>query len=170
MLKKLFVIALLSATYFAHATSYTMFSGLSCNSSYSCNFPSSGYTQGSQVTDCTFTFTSCSANYGSLLFCNLFGSGSSCSVGSQNGGTTTWTCTLNQNGLDYLNNCLNSGNCNFGLNCSGNWNIGSCSVNYNCNPTPHNTVPDTSSTVLLLGAAFLGLEVFRRRFQLARAK
>lgn len=168
-MKKQLIIALLGISTIVHATTCTVFSGLNCyNSSYACSLSSGLVASGSQISDCNFSFTSCNSSSSGLLYCNLQGSSSACTVGSQSGSTTTWNCALDSNGLNYLNNCLNAGKCDFGLNCSGNWNIGSCTVNYTCNPTPHNRVPDSSATVYLLGLVLLGVELFRRQFSVAR--
>jgi hypothetical protein len=167
IMKNYLIIALLGISTLVHATTCTVFSGLNCNnSSYNCSLQSSLGAYGGQISDCNFTFTSCSTPSTGLLYCNLFGGSTACTVGSQTSSTTTWVCNLDSNGLTYLNNCLYSGNCNFGIGCSGNWNIGSCCVNYTC-PTPHNHVPDTAMTVGLLGFTLLGVELFRRRLVVA---
>jgi len=169
-MKKHLIIALLGLSTLVHATTCSVFSGLNCNNnSYNCSLQPTLGTYGGQISDCNFTFTSCNTPSTGLLYCNLFGGNNVCTVGSQTSSTTTWVCNLDSNGLNYLNNCLNSGNCNFGVSCTGNWNIGSCCVNYTCTPTPHNNVPDTGMTVGLLGLTLLGVELFRRRLTVAVA-
>jgi hypothetical protein len=168
-MKKTIFAALMAVAVMAQANTCTLISNSSGTGNYNCSLPVSN--GGQQVTSCTFTFTSVSCP-SSVLYCNLLGGSSSCNIGSC-GSANTWTCTLDNNGLNYLNNCLNSGgNCNFGLNCGGCWNIGSCKCDYTCGGggTPKNNVPDTSVTVLLLGATLLGLELSRRKLVPARAK
>lgn len=167
-MKKYLVLTLLGVSMLAQATSYTLFSGLNCyNSSYSCTLPVTTIAPDQQITDCKFTFTSMNT-YSGLLYCNLLGNNSSCSVGSKYGSSTSWTCTLDSICLDYLNNCISSGNCNFNLGCYGNWNIGSCQVEYTCQPKPNCSVPDSSTTIYMLGLALLALELSRRKLALAK--
>ena len=166
-MKKIIFAAFAAVALMAQANTCTILSNSSGNGNYSCSLPVSN--SGQQVTSCTFTFTSVSCD--SLLYCKLLGSSSSCSVGSC-GSANTWSCTLDNNGLNYLNSCLNNGNsCSFGLNSGGCWNIGCCKCDYTCGGgTPKNNVPDTSVTVVMLGVTLLGLELFRRQSVLARAK
>ena len=165
-MKKFIFAAMMAVTATVQANTCTLFSNQSGNN-YSCSLPVS--TGGQQVTSCTFTFNSISCP--SVLYCDLLGSGSSCSVGTQKGSTTTWTCTLDSTGLNYLNSCLDSGKgCSFNLDCFGKWNIGSCQCDYTCGGTPHSTVPDTSMTVVLLGLTLLGMELSRRKLVPARVQ
>ena len=172
-MKKYLIIALLGVASVVNATSYNLFSSVNCyNNSYSCNLPVSAVPSGQQISTCTFTFNSLSAYQSGLLYCNLLGNGSTCNVGSKGSSATTWNCTLTSVGLTYLNDCLSKGKtCNFGISCSGGWNIGNCSVNYTCTPTPHTTsVPDVASTAALLAFGLLGVCVLRRKLVLASAK
>ncbi len=170
MIKKLItMVALLGTVTLAQANSYsnsyTLASGLKCNNStYNCSVPISDIASGDQVSACTFTFTSCStqSRSGGYFSCDLFGTGTSCTLGSQHGSTQTWTCTLDSDQIACMNQCLTSGNCNFGIQCQGNWNIGSCKVSYNCHPSRE--VPDGMNTAYLLGAALVGIVLIRRQF------
>jgi hypothetical protein len=168
-MKKFLILAALAVTTVAQATTCTLFNNYSgYNNSYNCSFPSSSIGANQQVSSCTFTFTSCNSWYPSgSLYCNLLGSGSTWTCGSQSSSTSTWNCTLNNSCLTYLNNCLTSGSCNFNLNCYGGWNVGSCTVDYTCTPKPH-TVPDTATTVLMLGLALIGIEFSRRKLAVAK--
>jgi len=149
-----------------HATTCSLFSSVNCNSSYTCGLPTSSWT-GQQVTSCTFNFNSCSLTSGGsgYLYCQLTAPGNTtCSVGQTTSSTQTWTCTLDSTGLNYLNNCLASGTCDFGIGCLGNWNIGNCSVDYTCTPgTKVPSAPDLATTALLLGMSLTGLELVRRK-------
>ncbi len=155
-----------------HATTCNLFSSVNCNSSYTCSLPTSSWT-GQQVTSCTFNFNSCSLTSGGsgYLYCQLIApNNSTCTVGQNNGPTQSWTCTLNSTGLNYLNNCLTSGTCDFGIGCLGNWNIGNCSVDYTCSPgTKGQSVPDLATTAFLLGLSLTGLELVRRKLVPAAA-
>jgi hypothetical protein len=165
-MKKIIFAALMVVATLAQANTCTLFSNTSGNN-YSCSLPVN--TGGQDITTCSFTFNSVYCP--STLFCNLLGNSSSCNVGFQQGSCNTWTCTLNSTCLNYLNNCLGSGNnCSFNLNCWGGWNIGCCQCDYTCGGTPHNSVPDTFTTVLMLGLTLLGLEVSRRKLVPARAQ
>jgi hypothetical protein len=165
-MKKIIFAAMMAVTAVVQANTCTLFSNQSGNN-YSCSLPVS--TSGQQVTSCTFTFNSISCP--SVLYCDLLGSGSSCTVGTQKGSTTTWTCTLDSTGLNYLNSCLDSGKgCSFNLDCFGKWNIGSCQCDYTCGGTPHSTVPDASMTVVLLGLTLIGMELSRRKLVPARVQ
>lgn len=136
------------------------------NNNYSCSLPTSQWS-GQQITSCTFTFNSCNV-YGQL-YCNLSGNNSYLNCGSYNSYTHTWSCTLDNNQLCYLNDCLSNGKCDFNLNCYGYSYIGKCSWTYTCTPkTPH-VVPDTVTTAFLLGVGLLCVEGLRRR-QLVPAK
>jgi hypothetical protein len=158
----------LSLNAVVHATSCNLFSAVNCNnSSYNCSLPTSSWT-GQQITSCTFDFNSCTLNSSGsgYLYCQLISpNNSTCSVGQNNGPTQSWTCTLNTAGLNYLNNCLASGKCDFGIGCLGNWSIGSCSCDYTCTPvTKGQSAPDLAATALLLGMSLTGLELLRRKF------
>jgi len=173
--KLIAVIALLGISTIVHANSYsnsyTLASGVNCNnSSYNCSIPVGNIAPGQEISDCTFTFTSCNTHSrtGGYFSCDLFGSGVNCSLGGQHGSTQTWTCTLDSTQLSCLNQCISSGNCNFGINCQGSWNIGSCCINYDCHPKRE--VPDSSSTVYLLGAALVGIALLRRQMVPAMAR
>ena len=157
MKKFALIFALLGSVTLAQANTTTLFNNLNCdNNSYSCSLPDIG--SGYQVTDCTFTFSSVNCSLLSYLSCDL---DNTWGVGTKNVSTSTWTCTLNTNDLDYLNNCISSGkDCDFDLSCFGDYNIGSCTLNYDC----QRGVPDTATTVILLGIALLGLEALRRKF------
>jgi hypothetical protein len=176
MIKKLItMVALLGTVTLVQANSYsnnyTLASGLNCNnSSYNCSVPISSIASGYQVSDCIFTFSSCNTQSHSKGYfsCDLFGTGTSCTLGSQHGSTQTWTCTLDSDQIACMNQCLASGLCNFGISCQGNWNIGSCSVSYNC--TKKREVPDGSTTLYLLGAALVGIELIRRQMVPALAR
>ncbi len=140
MIKKLILtlVAFVSITSMVQANSYNsynLFNGLNCNNnSYGCSL---NFGAGQQVTDCTFTFTSCNTSYhGNYLSCDLNGVGITCKLGSCQGSTSTWTCTLDQTQLGCLNQCFSSGKCDFNVNCYGNWKIGNCTCKYTCNPTP----------------------------------
>ena len=173
MIKKLIlaITAFVGITTLVHANgynTYNLFNGLNCNNNnYGCNLNIGG---GQQISDCTFTFTSCNTSYhGNYLSCDLDGVGVNCHLGSCTGSTSTWTCTLDQTELNCLNQCLGTGKCDFDVNCHGNWNIGGCTCTYTCNPTPGNhNVPDTASTVMLLGAAIAGVEMLRRHQMTAK--
>jgi hypothetical protein len=170
-MKKLIIVALLGISTLVHANTCSVFSGFNGNNnSANYSLQSCFSTGGSQVSGCTFTFTTCNTSSSGLLYCNLFGGTSTCSIGSQNGSTTTWTCTLDSNGLNCLNSGLNSGSCNLNLNCTGNWSIGSCSCNYTCTPTPPQAAPDTAMTFWLLGLGLMVVEVSRRRMVAARVQ
>jgi hypothetical protein len=164
-MKKIIFAALMTVTAMVQANTCTIFSNQS-GKNYSCSLPVS--TSGQDITSCTFTFTSVSCP--SLLYCDLLGGSSSCNVGTcQKGSANTWTCTLNSTCLTYLNSCLDSGKgCSFDLDCFGKWNIGCCQCDYTCGGTPHNNVPDTSMTVVLLGLTLLGVELSRRKLVPAR--
>ena len=156
----------MAVTTMVQANSCQIFSNQSGNS-YSCSLPVSG--NGQPITSCTFTFNSVTCP--SVLYCNLKGDNSSCNVGTEQGSSGSWTCTLDSNGLNCLNSCLSSGNnCTFSLDCWGKWNIGSCQCDYTCGGTPHNNVPDTSMTVVFLGLTLLGMELSRRRLVPARVQ
>ena len=164
MKKLALLIALVGSVTLAHATSTTLFNNLSCNNnSYSCSMPTIG--PNLEVSDLTFTFSTVNCGKTGTLSCDLENLGNTVLCGTQKGSTTTWTCTLSSSCINYLNNCISSGKgCNFNLSCLGFCNIGSCTCNYDCKPTPPKNVPDTSVTIAILGAALLGLEVFRRKF------
>jgi hypothetical protein len=166
-MKKLIFAALMAVTAMVQANTCQIFSNQS-GYNYSCSLPVSN--SGQQISSCTFTFTSISCS--SVLYCDLLGGGSSCNIGTcQKGSNNTWTCTLDSNGLTYLNNCLSSGNnCGFSLDCWGKWDIGCCQCDYSCGGTPHNSVPDSSMTVVLLGLTLLGVELSRRKLVLARVQ
>lgn len=151
----------------AHATSYQIFSGLTCYGNYNASLPVTSLSADTQITDCTFTFTSVHTHSSGLLYCNLQGDSSQCNVGTQSGSTSTWTCSLDGNGLDYLNKCLANGDCSFDLTCTGNYHIGSCQVDYTCCPVPR-ACPDTAWTAGLLALGLLGMEMARRRFSPAK--
>jgi hypothetical protein len=168
-MKKYLFIALLGISTFANATSYTLFSSLSCyNNSYNCSLPIANVAPDQEISDCTFTFNTINTSFrSSLLYCNLVGNNSSCSIGSQTGSASTWNCSLDNNGLTYLNNCISTGSCGFNLGCYGGYNIGNCQVSYNCKPKTQNC-PDSSTTAYLLGLGILGMELARRKFALAK--
>jgi hypothetical protein len=167
MKKLALVIALFGAVSLAQATTCTLFSNVSgYNNNYNCSLPT--VTSDNQITDCTFTFDSVNCGNRGYLYCDLVGNNSNCNVGSV-GTTSTWSCTLDANGINYLNNCIASGNnCDFNLNCYGNCNIGDCKITYDCTPCPGKGVPDNALTVALLGIALLGLDMSRRKLALAR--
>ena len=167
-MKRIIILALLGITTLANATSYTLFNSLNCyNSSYNCSLPLVNIAPDQEISDCSFTFNSINGGHSSQLYCNLFGDGSNCHVGSQTGSTSTWDCTLNNSGVTYLNNCLKSGNCGFNVSCYGGYNIGSCQVSYTCKPKTQ-SCPDNSTTAYLLGLGLLGVELARRKLALAR--
>jgi len=88
------------------------------------------------------------------------GSESFASVGT----ILTWKIILNAAQLTALNSYLaaNAGVFDIGLDPDCHYNVGGLCFKY--------TTPDAATTVLLLGASLLGLEVLRRRFVLAKAR
>jgi hypothetical protein len=166
MIKKLFVLAMLGVATLAQANSFTICSGVNGYNNYNCTLNSSSFT-GGEISGCTFTFNSCFAPWTGALSCNLKDSTSSWNCGSS--GSSSWSCTLDQSGCDYLNKCLASGSCDFNLFCGGSWHCGSCTITYTCKP-PKNNVPDTATTIYALGLALLALEVTRRKLVVAKAK
>jgi hypothetical protein len=169
-MKKIIFAALMAVTVMVQANTCTLFSN-QFGYNYSCSLPV--ITSGQQFTSCSFTFSSILCP--SLLYCNLLGNSSSCTIGTLSGSFGKWTCTLDSTGLSYLNNCLTSGNsCSLNLACAGFglWDIGSCQCDYTCSGggTPHSTVPDTSMTVVWLGLTLLGVELSRRKLVPATAR
>ena len=87
------------------------------------------------------------------------------SWGSGNNDGKTITINITGNALTDLNSYLSTSprgfNIGFDPDCI--YNFSSLSFTY----TTRSVVPDTASTVFLLGAGLLGLEIFRRKFALA---
>jgi hypothetical protein len=171
-MKKYLTIALLGIATLANANTCNLFSSVNCyNTTYNCGLPVTTPSADQQISSCTFTFTSLNSYSAGLLYCNLTGGSSTCNVGSQGSSTPSWTCTLNSAGLDYLNNCVSSGkSCNFGIDCRGGWQVGSCKVDYTCSPTPHTAVPEVASTAALMGLGLLAVGLFRRQLVPALVK
>jgi hypothetical protein len=164
-MKNFLIAAMLGVATLAHANSFTVCSSVYGKNNYDCSLSSSSFS--GDITGCTFTFDSCYTRFSGLLSCNLKDTSGSYTCGSS--GQRSWTCSLDSNGLNYLNNCLdNSDSCDFNLFCGGDWHCGSCTVTYTCSPGPKRNVPDTATTVFALGLALLTLEVTRRK--LAPAK
>ena len=163
MKKTYLALALIAMTSLAQANTCTLLSSCSLNSStsYSCDLTPTLGTGGQQVTGCTFNFNNCSATTfgGGVLYCNIGG----INIGTCTQTTSSWVCTLSSTGLTTLNNCIAAGStCDFGLSCSGGWNIGGCTANYTCTPVPH-SVPDAASTASLLSLGLAAVSLIRRK-------
>lgn len=163
MKKNYLILALVAMTSLAQANTCTVLSSVSCyNNSYTCDLTSTlGVGGGQQVTGCSFNFNNCAATSwgGGLLYCNVGG----INIGTLTHTSSSWVCALDNNGLNTLNNCISGGNkCDFGISCSGGWNIGDCTANYTCNPVPH-SVPDAAATVSLLSLGLAGASLLRRK-------
>ena len=80
------------------------------------------------------------------------------------GTTLTWSIILNSSQLTALNSYLaaNAGVFNIGLDPDCHYNVGGIDFKY--------TTPDVATTVLLLAASLLGLEILRRRLVLTKAR
>ena len=163
MKKQFIILALVAVSTLVRANTCTVFSPVTINNnSYGCNLTSTltGVT-GQQVTGCSFNFGSCAAlSGGSLLYCNIGGN----TIGTLTQTATSWICNLDANGLNTLNNCINSSSaCNFGVSCSGGWSVGACTANYTCTPKPPVSVPDAASTASLLALTLAGVSTLRRK-------
>ncbi len=163
MKKTYLVLALMAIVSLAQANTCAVLNSVSINnSSYNCNLtPTLGVGSGLQVSGCAFTFNNCSTTTwgGGLLYCNIGGT----TIGTCTKTTTSWICNLDATGLTTLNNCITSGTkCDFGVTCSGGWNIGGCTANYTCNPVPK-SVPDAASTASLLSLGVAAVSLLRRK-------
>ena len=163
MKKYSLILALVTITSLVHANTCSVLPTVKVNnSSQICDLTTTlvGVT-GSQVTDCSFNFNNCTTTSwgGGLLYCNL----GTTTIGMLTKTATSWTCTLNSTGLTTLNNCINTGNkCDFGISCSGGWNVGGCTASYTCTPKPK-TVPDAASTASLLALGLAAASLLRRK-------
>jgi hypothetical protein len=84
------------------------------------------------------------------------------------GTTLTWSVILNASILNsYLT--ANNGVFNIGIDPDCHFTVGGLDFQYTTT-TKHNSTPDVAMTAFLLGASLLGLEVFRRKHALAKAK
>jgi hypothetical protein len=90
------------------------------------------------------------------------------------GTTLTWSIVLNSTELDALNSYLtaNNGVFNIGIDPDCHYNVGNITFSYNEGgiPTTFNHVPDAATTAFLLVFGLAGLELFRRRVVVAKAK
>jgi hypothetical protein len=87
------------------------------------------------------------------------------------GSTQTWSDVLTSTQLTALNAYLtaNSGTFDIGIDPDCHYSVGNISFTYTFGSGPH-TVPDVGATAFLLVVGLLGLEVFRRRFVVAKVK
>jgi len=86
------------------------------------------------------------------------------------GQTLSWSLVLNSTELLALNNYLLGGTFNIGLDPDCKFNVGGITFTYTTGTTTHNTVPETSTTAVLLLLGLGGMEVFRRSVFAAKAK
>ncbi len=83
----------------------------------------------------------------------------------------SWSFTFNTAQLATLNAFLSDGFFAIGLDPDCYYKVGSICFSYDVSPaTKIVTTPDMATTVLLLGASLLGLEIFRRRLFPCRVK
>jgi hypothetical protein len=84
--------------------------------------------------------------------------------------TESWYDTFNLQELATLNSYLSDGFFAIGLDPDCHYSVGSICFTYTVGKPNSVTTPDVATTSLLFGTSLLGLEVFRRRFVLAKAK
>jgi hypothetical protein len=84
---------------------------------------------------------------------------------SKTGTTLSWNIVLTGSELTALNSYLAAGSFNIGIDPDCHFTAGTETFTYTVATT---SVPDTATTLFLLGSALLGLEVIRRKFALAR--
>jgi hypothetical protein len=84
---------------------------------------------------------------------------------SKVGTTLSWNIVLTTSELTELNSYLSSGSFNIGIDPDCHFTVGSITFTYTVATA---SVPDTSTTLFLLGSALLGLEVVRRKFAFAK--
>jgi hypothetical protein len=81
------------------------------------------------------------------------------------GTTLSWNIVLTTSELTELNSYLSLGSFNIGIDPDCHFTTGNVTFTYTVATA---SVPDTATTLFLLGSALLGLEVVRRKFAFAR--
>jgi hypothetical protein len=84
---------------------------------------------------------------------------------SVNSPAQNWNIVLTTAELSTLNSDLSGGSFSIGIDPDCHFTLGSATITYT---VATSSVPDTATTVFLLGTALLGLEVVRRKFSFAK--